>query len=115
MANLKLDLKNKLNDKKFYAEVELIRLAQDPAMNYKKKIKSMKKQLGLIALLNADIGLVEQYFPEPQAAPEAGQAPVQADAGQPVQQPVAEAPKAEAPKAEAPKAKVHQGQSHGEG
>ena len=97
MANLKLDLVNKLNNDKFYTEVELIRLAQDPSMNYKNKIAQMQEQLGTIALLNAELGLVEQYFPEPQAAP----APVAAPAPAPV--------------AEAPQGKVHQGQCHGEG
>lgn len=97
MANLKLDLVNKINNDKFYEEVELIRLAQDPGMNYKLKIKEMQKQLDNLILLNAEIGLVEQYFPEQPA---------------PVQQPTQPVP---APVAEAPKGKVHQGQSHGEG
>jgi len=96
MANLKIDLVNKLNNDKFYEELELVRLAQEPAMNYKLKIEQMDYQLGQLALINAKIGLVEQYFqePAPQAAPQA------APAGAPV--------------AEAPAAKVHQGQSHGE-
>lgn len=104
MANLKLDLINKLNNDKFYEEVELIRLAQDPAMNYKSKIMEMQESLGQLALLNAEIGLVEQYFPEAQPeAPAQAEAPVQADAA-----PVVEAPAA-------PAGKVHDGQSHGEG
>ena len=109
MANLKLDLKNKLENEKFYDEVELIRLAQEPNMNYKTKIGEMQIKLERLAILNAEIGLIEQYFPEPQAAPAPGAAPPQADGGD---APVAEAP---APVAEAPKGKVHQGQSHGEG
>jgi hypothetical protein len=103
MANLKLDLVNKLNNDKFYEELELIRLAQDPAMNYKLKIDLMQSQLGNLALLNAEIGLVEEYFKEPPAP--AAQAPAQADAA-PVKE---EAP---APK-EAPKPQA--GQSHAEG
>ncbi len=104
MANLKLDLVNKLNNDKFYAEIELIRLAQDPAIKYSLKINEMQQQLSILAILNAEFGLIEQYFPEPQAP-----APAQADAV-----PVAETPKAEA-KAEEPKTKGHQGQSHSEG
>lgn len=90
MANLKIDLVNKLNNDKMFDELELVRLAQDPTMNYKAKIEQMDFQLGQLALLNAKIGLVEQYFqePAPQAAPQATP--------------------------EAPKAQVHQGQSHGE-
>ena len=93
MANLKLDLLNKLRNDKYYAEIELVRLAQDPQMNYQWKIDTMKQQLQEIALLNAEMGLMEQYFQEPvQAAP-------------------AEAPVAQSP---APVAQVHQGQTHGE-
>jgi len=88
MANLKLDLVNKLNNDKYYEELELVRLAQDPNTNYKEKIDAMSYRLQNLALLNAQIGLVGQYFQEP--APQ----------GEPVQ--------------EAPKGQVHQGQTHGE-
>ena len=100
MANLKLDLINKLNNEKYYDEIELIRLAQDPSMNYKEKIDLMQVKLETIALLNAELGLVEQYFKEPEAPPVAQAPPPQADA--PAEQP-------------APQAKVQPGQSHGEG
>jgi hypothetical protein len=93
MANLKLDLLNKLRNDKYYEELELVRLAQDPNMNYKVKIDDMHYRLQNIAMINAEMGLVEQYFQEP--APQ-GQQPQ----GQPVQQP--------------PQGQVHQGQSHGE-
>lgn len=95
MANLKVDLINKLSNDKMYAELELIRLAQEPNMNYRTKIDSMDLQLEILAVINAKLGLVEQYFQEPAAAP----APP-APAGAPV--------------AEKPAGKVHQGQSHGE-
>ena len=98
MANLKLDLVNKLNNEKYYDEIELIRLAGDPNMNYKFKMDDMSDKLKNIALVNAQLGLVEQYFQEP--APQNAPAPVQADA------PVAE-------KAQ-PEGQVHGGQSHGE-
>ena len=76
MANLKLDLVNKLNNEKYYEEIELIRLAQDPNANYKEKIEMMDDNLTAIALINAKVGLVDQYFqePAPQNAP-AGNAP----------------------------------------
>lgn len=95
MANLKLDLLNKLRNDKYFEEIELVRLAEDPNTNYKNKIERIAERLEKIALLNAELGLVEQYFqqqPQPmqQVAPE--QVPVQ---GQPV-------------------GKVHQGQTHGE-
>ena len=102
MANLKLDLQNKLNNDKFYAELELVRLAQEPNMSYRTKIDSMNLELEILALTNAKLGLVDQYFQEP--APQAAPAPD----GQP------QAAPAPAPAPEAPKGKVHQGQSHGE-
>lgn len=95
MANLKLDLVNKLNNDKFYAELELVRLAQDPNMNYRTKIDSMDLQLEVLAKTNGKLGLVDQYFQEPR-----GQAPQQ------------QAPQQQAP--QQPKASVHPGQSHAE-
>ena len=78
MANLKLDLLNKLRNDKYYAELELVRLAQDPNMNYALKIDQMKDKLNEIAILNADMGLVEQYFQEPAGVPAAVPATVPA-------------------------------------
>lgn len=92
MANLKLDLLNKLRNDKYYAELELVRLAQDPNCNYQGKINQMQDKLNEIALLNPDMGLVEQYFQEP--APVAAPAPT----GAPVN----------------PAGQVHPGQTHGE-
>jgi hypothetical protein len=94
MPNLKLDLLNKLRNDKYYAELELVRLAQDPNCNYKDKIDLMTLKLDDIAVLNADMGLVEQYFQEPVA--------------------VAPAPAPQA-NAGAPAGVVHPGQTHSEG
>jgi hypothetical protein len=68
MANLKLDLINKFNNQKMFAELELVRLAQEPNMNYKIKISLIVEELGKIAGLNQKLGLAEGYFqvPEPQ-------------------------------------------------
>jgi len=93
MANLKLDLVNKLNNDKFYAEIELVRLAQEPNMNYKEKIVLMEVELNTIALTNAKVGLIEQYFQEPA----------------PKEQPVTQQPVTAQPSPQ-----VHGGQSHGE-
>jgi|AntAceMinimDraft_18_1070375.scaffolds.fasta_scaffold13742_6 hypothetical protein len=105
MANLKLDLINKLNNDKFYSELELVRLAQEPNMNYKEKIELMNNQLEELALLNIKAGLIEEYFKEPvptsQGAPLPQGAPVTA-------------PAVNAPVTAKPTGKVHQGQSHGE-
>jgi hypothetical protein len=90
MANLKVDLLNKLKNDKYYDEMELVRLASDPNMNYKRKIDEMDSSLTKIALLNAKMGLVEQYFQD--APPQNQQAPAQAPAPN----------------------NVHQGQTHGE-
>jgi len=95
MANLKLDLLNKLNNDKYYEELELVRLAQDPNTNYKEKIEAMSYKLANLSLLNAQIGLVGQYFQEPPQA-----APANVPQGAPVQQ--------------QPQGQVHQGQTHGE-
>lgn len=96
MANLKLDLLNKLNNDKFYEELELVRLAGDPNTNYREKIDAMSFRLSNIAVLNAQLGLVNQYFQEP--------APVAAPA----------APEGQVPVGGQPAGKVHQGQTHGE-
>lgn len=74
MANLKLDLVNKLNNDKFYSELELVRLAQEPRMNYEKKINKMNKILKKLANINSQLELTEQYFKEPTAEKE-GAAP----------------------------------------
>ncbi len=95
MADLKLDLLTKLRSDKYYEELELVRLAQDPNMNYKEKIEQMSYKLQNLALLNSEMILVEQYFQPPAAQP-----PVQPQAAQPVQQ--------------GPAGVVHPGQTHGE-
>lgn len=66
MANLKLDLANKLNNEKYYEEIELIRLAQDGNTNYRKKIEDMSIILKNITIINAELNLIEQYFKEPE-------------------------------------------------
>lgn len=78
-ANLKIDLKNKLLNDKFYEELELVRLAGDPNANYREKIDAMSFRLANLALLNTQITLVDQYF---QDQPPVQQVPVQ---GVPVQ------------------------------
>ena len=96
MPDLKVDLLNKLKNDVFFEEIELVRLAQDPNMNYKMKISDLGGVLMNIAILNTQLGLVEQYFSEPQE----GTPPV-----------VAEPPVVVEPPASVPK----DGQSHGEG
>lgn len=66
MANLKLDLLNKINNEKYYKEMELVRLAQEPNMNYEEKVSKMDKLLDFISVANIKLGLIEQYFAEPQ-------------------------------------------------
>jgi hypothetical protein len=78
-----------LRNDKYYDELELVRLAQDPNMNYKVKIEQMSALLANLSVLNAQMGLAEQYFQEPVAAP----APVPQGA---------------------PAGQVHAGQTHGE-
>ena len=97
MANLKLDLLNKLRNDKYYKELKLVRLAQDPVMDYEEKIELMNEVLGLI---------VEEYFKEPDQQP--------AGAPPPAQPPAPTQPPAQ-PVVEKPAGKVQPGQSHGEG
>lgn len=92
MANLKLDLVNKINNDKMFDELELVRLAQEPNMNYRDKVETMDGLLSKIATSNSKLELVEQYFQD---------APAQAPQGAPAQ-------------ANPPQAQVQQGQSHGE-
>lgn len=94
MVNLKSDLINKITTDKMYQEVELVRLAQDPNMNYEQKIIDMKYQLERLSVLNSEMGLIEVYFKDaPVAATPAPGAPVQQNA---------------------PAGQVHPGQTHGE-
>lgn len=93
MANLKVDLLNKLSNDKYYEEMELVRLAQEPNMYYKQKIDEMGGRLRELALLNSQIALIEQYFKDPQPA---------------------EQPQELNPVQQKPAGNVHQGQSHGE-
>lgn len=88
MTNLKLDLLNKHKNDKYYAELELVRLVNDSTLNYKSKIDLMSELLENIAILNAQIALVEQYFQD---------TPPQQEE-RPIQQPTHK----------------HQGQTHGE-
>jgi len=84
MANLKLDLLNKINNEKYFQEMELIRLAQEPNMNYKEKIAQMSELLQNIAIFNAQVGLIGHYFPEvPQQVAPANPATTGAPVGQP--------------------------------
>lgn len=113
MANLRADLLNELRNQKYYAEIELVRLAQDATMSYRDKIDSLDELLGDIALLNNKMGLADGYFQEPQAAPvPAPEGIVQSPEPMPVPEGNVEAPVAQP--APAPQPIVHQGQSHGE-
>lgn len=77
MANVKEDLLQKLSSDKYYAEIELVRLANDPNMNYADKINELSDIIGNIALINLKGDLTGQYFQEapaegePEGEPEA--------------------------------------------
>ena len=95
MPNLKMDVLNSLMLKKQFAEAELFRLAgqEGNAVVYKERVNGMEAQLQTIAVINAEIGLFNQYFPDQQPAAENIPAPEQR-----VQT----------------EGQVHQGQTHGE-
>jgi hypothetical protein len=112
MANLRADLLNELRNQKYYAEMELVRLAQDGTMNYREKIDALDDVLTDIALLNQKMALADGYFAQPeQAAPAANVPDAPAEEENPAtQQPVAEQPQV----VPAPAPAAHPGQSHGE-
>ena len=91
--NLKQDVLNHLGNEKYYNEVEVVRVANDPNMPYKEKVDRLSFLMGDLARIDLSLQLVGKYFQEPAQ-----------------QQPVANAP--EQPKE--PVAKAHPGQSHGE-
>jgi hypothetical protein len=62
MANLKVDLINKITNEKYFAEIEIGRLAQEPNMNYKEKIDKMEILLQEIILANAKIDLINKIL-----------------------------------------------------
>ena len=65
MANLKQDLMNNLGNEKYYDEIELARLAQEPNMSYKEKISKMVDVLKNIQSVDFATQLVGKYFQEP--------------------------------------------------
>ena len=108
MANLKQDILNNLGNEKYYAELELARLAAEPNMNYEEKVVTMSGLLKKLASLDLATQLVGKYFQDPVDAPAAE--------GQP-QTEEATAPQVEtqpepAPAPEQPQ--PHAGQSHAE-
>lgn len=81
MANLKQDLMNGLGNEKYYAELELVRLANDANTNYKNKVKVMTTLLTDIATFDLAMGKINVYFNEPEK-------PVPAPVPAPVPEPV---------------------------
>ncbi len=65
MADLKIDLVNKISNDKYYAELELARLANDSTIPYEQKIDDMIYQLNKISRTNSNIDLIELYFRVP--------------------------------------------------
>jgi len=83
MVNLKQDLIDTISRKKFFAELELGRLAQEPNMNYELKISLMEEKLQEIAISNSQIALANTYFPDAAPAPtQPNVAPTQVHNGQ---------------------------------
>lgn len=95
MVDLKLDLINNVKNDKYYRELELIRLASEPNMNYKKKIKLISNIIKKIALLNTQLELIDVYFKDEQ------------------QQNQQNVPK-KSQQSPPPRENIHQGHSHGE-
>jgi len=104
MANLKQDLLNDLGNEKFYAELELMRLAQDPNMNYREKVTNIKEIFEIISKADLGVQLVGKYFPE-QAAPD-----VVTEKGPASKEPASKEPASKKPE----ETKPLPGQSHGE-
>ena len=64
MANLKQDLINNLGNEKYYNEIEIVRLLQEPNMNYKEKIEALTLLLKEVATLEMGMQLIGKYLPE---------------------------------------------------
>jgi hypothetical protein len=105
MANLKQDILNNLGNEKYYAELELARLAQEPNMYYKEKVEVMSGILKNLASLDLATQLVSKYFQDPPAPAEAPAEGQPQTEGEPAPEQPAPAPEQPAP---------HQGQSHAE-
>lgn len=69
MANLKLDIINKVKNDHYYNEMEFSRLAQDPMINYELKVKKMSQLLDTLTLTTAKLAQIELYFAEPTTVP----------------------------------------------
>jgi hypothetical protein len=98
---LKNDLLNEIKNDKYFAEMELNRLAQSIDIPYREKIAYMSKVLSEIDSANKKMDLVRVYF---------GDEPVQRTANMPAPAP---APEVENPQPVAPRKPI-EGQSHGE-
>ena len=66
MADLRKDLTDSIIQKKYYDEIELGRLSNDPNMNYWQKIEEMNEMLERIAISNMKLGLMDFYFGQQQ-------------------------------------------------
>lgn len=64
MANLKQDVLNNLGNEKYYSELELARLANDPNISHKVKVESMAMTLKELGKIDVATQLVEKYFQE---------------------------------------------------
>jgi len=100
MANLKKDLLNNLGNDKYYAELELARLAQDPNMVYRDKVNEMSYLLKELAAIDLSTQLIGKYFPDEQQVTD--QSGMEQGQSKPQPQPQPDQPK------------PHPGQSHGE-
>jgi hypothetical protein len=64
MANLKQDLKNELNNQKYYKEQQLSRLYADTTTDYEVLVIKVLDVLEDIVLIDAKAQMVEFYFKE---------------------------------------------------
>lgn len=76
-ADLKQDLLTMVVNDKNYDELELVRLASEPNMNYRLKVSQMYELIKKISTYNNSIELINTYFSEPAKATE-NPAPVSA-------------------------------------
>ena len=73
ILRLKNDVLNELRNEKYYTQDELKRVSEDQNISHKKKVESVIKVIGDIAMINSKITLVETIFvvdqPQQQPAP----------------------------------------------
>lgn len=69
LQKFKIDLKNELQNDKYYTEKEISNILSNPNLTYKERIDCVKDILGDIAILDLSRQLADVYFKDEQVQP----------------------------------------------